>query len=107
MFPRTLSTKNKSIWYWGGILRTGGGNVYQNHFLVPHGDGGSFEAECLQTVIHKYLYNFGLFPDLLKEEKIKLPVITNGTLDWTHIGEYMRLKRESAETDLTATQSTL
>ena len=38
MFPRTLSTKNKSIWYWGGILRTGGGNVYQNHFLVPCGD---------------------------------------------------------------------
>ena len=41
MFPRTLSTKNKSIWYWGGILRTGGGNVYQNHFLVPCGDGST------------------------------------------------------------------
>lgn len=64
-----------------------------------------FLASCLQTVVHKYPYNFGLFPDLLKEEKIKLPVITDSTPDWAYMDEYMRLKMESAETDLVAMQS--
>lgn len=45
-----------------------------------------FLASCLQTVVHKYPYNFGLFPDLLKEEKIKLPVIADGTPDWIYMG---------------------
>lgn len=64
-----------------------------------------FLASCLQTVVHKYPYNFGLFPDLLKEEKIKLPVITDSTPDWAYMDEYMKLKMESAETDLVAMQS--
>lgn len=64
-----------------------------------------FLASCLQTVVHKYPYNFGLFPDLLKEEKIKLPVIVDGTPDWAYMEEYMRLKLESAEADLVAMQS--
>lgn len=64
-----------------------------------------FLASCLQTVVHKYPYNFGLFPNLLKEEKIKLPIITDGTPDWAYMNEYMRLKMENAETDLVAMQS--
>ena len=66
-----------------------------------------FLASCLQTVVHKYPYNFGLFPDLLKEEKIKLPVIADGTPDWIYMGEYMRMRMESAETDLVNMQSAL
>ena len=66
-----------------------------------------FLASCLQTVVHKYPYNFGLFPDLLKEEKIKLPVIADGTPDWIYMGEYMRMRVESAETDLVNMQSAL
>lgn len=66
-----------------------------------------FLASCLQTVVHKYPYNFGLFPDLLKEEKIKLPVIADGTPDWIYMGEYMRMRMESARTDLVNMQSAL
>lgn len=66
-----------------------------------------FLASCLQTVVHKYPYNFGLFPDLLKEEKIKLPVIADGTPDWIYMGEYMRMRMESAKTDLVNMQSAL
>lgn len=64
-----------------------------------------FLTSCLQTVVHKYPYNFGLFPDLLKEEKIKLPVIMDGTPDWAYMDKYMGLKMESAKTDLFAMQS--
>ena len=66
-----------------------------------------FLASCLQTVVHKYPYNFGLFPDLLKDEKIKLPVIADGTPDWIYMGEYMRMRMESAKTDLVNMQSAL
>ena len=66
-----------------------------------------FLTSCLQTVVHKYPYNFGLFPDLLKEEKIKLPVIADGTPDWIYMGQYMRMRMESAETDLVNMQSAL
>ena len=33
-----------------------------------------FITACLQPIATKYSYNFGLFPDLLREEKVKLPV---------------------------------
>lgn len=58
-------------------------------------------------VAERYPYNFGLFPDLLKEEKIKLPVIADGTPDWIYMGEYMRMRMESAKTDLVNMQSAL
>lgn len=48
-----------------------------------------FLAACLQTVAHKYPYNYGLFPDLLKEERIKLPVNASGEPDWAYMDEYM------------------
>lgn len=48
-----------------------------------------FLASCLQTITHKYPYNFGLFPDLLKEERIKLPADADGNPDWTYMDEYM------------------
>lgn len=61
-----------------------------------------FLASCLQTITHKYPYNFGLFPELLKDEKIKLPVTADGTPDWTYMADYMRLELKTAETDLDA-----
>lgn len=44
---------------------------------------------CLQTITRKYSYNHGLFPDLLKQETIKLPVDANGKPDWLFMGNYM------------------
>ena len=41
-----------------------------------------FLVSCLRQVAKKYSYNFGLFPDLLKEEYIKLPICPDGSPDW-------------------------
>ncbi|WP_296045807.1 hypothetical protein [uncultured Gemmiger sp.] len=61
-----------------------------------------FLTSCLQTIAHKYPYNFGLFPDLLKTEKIKLPVTAKGTPDWTYMADCMRSELKRAEADLDA-----
>lgn len=49
-----------------------------------------FLASCFQTVVHKYPYNFGLFPELLKKERIKLPVTHDREPDWGYMDLYMR-----------------
>ncbi|MGN1047713.1 MAG: restriction endonuclease subunit S [Eubacteriales bacterium] len=48
-----------------------------------------FITACLQPIASKYSYNFGLFPDLLKKEKIKLPITSNGTPDYEYMENYM------------------
>ncbi|WP_288570873.1 restriction endonuclease [uncultured Mitsuokella sp.] len=64
-----------------------------------------FLAACLQTVAHKYPYNYGLFPDLLKEERIKLPVDASGEPDWAYMDEYMRAVMNNTQDDLSALQA--
>ena len=48
-----------------------------------------FITACLQPIASKYSYNFGLFPELLKKEKIKLPVNSEGEPDYLYMEEYM------------------
>lgn len=48
-----------------------------------------FLASCFQTLSEKYSYSNGLFPDLLRKEKIKLPVKEDGTPDWTYMEQYI------------------
>lgn len=64
-----------------------------------------FLTSCLQTITHKYPYNFGLFPDLLKKERIKLPVDASGEPDWAYMDKYMRAVMESAKFNLSVMQS--
>ncbi len=45
---------------------------------------------CLQPIATKYSYNFGLFPDLLKKEKVKLPVNEFGNPDYEYMSNYMK-----------------
>lgn len=45
---------------------------------------------CLQPIAAKYSYNFGLFPDLLRKEKVKLPVDESEVPDYAYMSEYMR-----------------
>ncbi|MBR7068465.1 MAG: restriction endonuclease subunit S [Bacteroidales bacterium] len=49
-----------------------------------------FIASSLQTITHKYSYNNGLFPDLLREEIITLPSTPDGNPDWDYMDAYMR-----------------
>lgn len=64
-----------------------------------------FLAACLQTVTHKYPYNYGLFPDLLKEERIKLPVDTSGEPDWVYMDKYMQAVMNNTQDDLSVMQA--
>ena len=49
-----------------------------------------FLVACLQPIAKKYSYNFGLFPDLLKREIIKLPADKNGKPDFSYMETFMR-----------------
>lgn len=49
-----------------------------------------FLATCLQTIVFKYPYNFGLFPELLKDERIMLPVDSKGEPNWKYMEQYMQ-----------------
>ncbi|MBQ2876246.1 MAG: restriction endonuclease subunit S [Clostridia bacterium] len=58
-----------------------------------------FITACLQPIAAKYSYNFGLFPDLLRKEKIKLPIDNSGNPDYKYMTEFMRaLEAKSAQT---------
>lgn len=61
-----------------------------------------FLVSCFQTLTHKYPYNFGLFPDLLREERIKLPVTQDGKPDWIHMDAYMSEIMQRAENSFDA-----
>lgn len=49
-----------------------------------------FLTACLQPIARKYSYNYGLFPDLLRSEKIKLPIDSEGNPDWAYMDSYMK-----------------
>lgn len=49
-----------------------------------------FITSCLQPIAEKYSYNYGMFPDLLKEENIKLPADINGNPDYVYMEDYMK-----------------
>ena len=49
-----------------------------------------FITSCLQPIAEKYSYNYGMFPDLLKEEEIKLPADENGDPDYAYMENYMK-----------------
>ena len=49
-----------------------------------------FLITCLQTIVGRYSYNNGLFPELLKKEIIKLPINAKGDPDWVYMENYMR-----------------
>ncbi|EJQ88387.1 hypothetical protein IGW_05066 [Bacillus cereus ISP3191] len=58
-----------------------------------------FLVSCLQTLTHKYPYNYGLFPDLLKEERIKLPAV-GGKPNWSYMDEYMSETMQTCKSNL-------
>ena len=48
-----------------------------------------FLISCLKTLSDKYSYNYGMFPNLLKEDIIKLPIDKNGNPDWEYMENYI------------------
>lgn len=49
-----------------------------------------FLVTCLQTISDKYSYNYGMFPELVKKEVIKLPVNKKNEPDWEYMENYMK-----------------
>lgn len=39
--------------------------------------------------VEKYSYSYGLFPEHLRKEKIKLPVKQDGNPDWEYMEKYI------------------
>ena len=54
-----------------------------------------FMIACLQTIVGKYSYSNGLFPNLLKRETIKLPIDGYGKPDWNYMKTSMLSIKES------------
>ena len=50
-----------------------------------------FIISCLKTLSNKYSYNYGMFPNLLKEDIIKLPIDTAGNPDWKYMEDYISI----------------
>lgn len=57
-----------------------------------------FLITCLHKITSKYPYNYGLFPELLKEEYITLPVTTDEKPDWNYMKEFMKTIEQKAKT---------
>lgn len=66
-----------------------------------------FLASCLQQIGQRYTYSYGLFPDLLRQEKIKLPVLASGTPDWPYMEAYMQALQAQAAQRLAAQQGSI
>ena len=49
-----------------------------------------FLITCLMTIVSKYNYNDGLFPNLLIKEKIMLPIDKDGNHNWNYMDEFMK-----------------
>lgn len=62
----------------------------------------AFINACLNSIAQKYTYNNGLFPDLLKKEKIKLPSTPDGSPDWKYMEEYMRKIEQRTQNAISA-----
>ena len=56
-----------------------------------------FITSCLQPIAEKYSYNYGMFPDLLKEENIKLPADKNGEPDYVYMEDFMKAVENKAQ----------
>ena len=61
-----------------------------------------FLTACFQKIASKYPYNYGLFPALMKAERIKLPVDASGEPDWAYMDSYMSQVMQDAEASLDA-----
>lgn len=59
-----------------------------------------FLATCLADVTYKYQYNYGLFPELLAKEHIKLPCTSDGLPDWNYMRDYMKNLKAIAESNV-------
>lgn len=59
-----------------------------------------FLITCLSKIATKYSYNYGLFPDLLKEEFVILPVTSTNVPDWNYMEQYMQYIEDKVKNEI-------
>ena len=59
-----------------------------------------FLVACLQTITKKYTYNYGMFPELVKKERLKLPITKDAKPDWKYMENYMKNIMDDAKAKL-------
>lgn len=66
-----------------------------------------FLTTCLNSFTYKYSYNFGMFPEHVMAEEIKLPVSPSGRPDWDFMDSYMIATFEELDGRLALLQSVI
>lgn len=100
----TWGAENASFFYQEEVFLSGR-DIYYVDTRKYSANVCRFLATCLQTVVFKYPYNFGLFPELLKDERIMLPVDSNGEPNWTYMEVYMQKVLDEVETNIETMQN--
>lgn len=80
----SFGSENATFFYQGEEWCSGRDIYYIDTRGIPK-ESCLFIIACLQTIVGKYSYSNGLFPDLLRRETIKLPIDEYGKPDWNYM----------------------
>lgn len=80
----SFGSENTTFFYQGEEWCSGRDIYYIDTRGIPK-ESCLFIIACLQTIVGKYSYSNGLFPDLLRRETIKLPIDGYGKPDWNYM----------------------
>lgn len=80
----SFGSENATFFYQGEEWCSGRDIYYIDTRGIPK-ESCLFIIACLQTIVGKYSYSNGLFPDLLRRETIKLPIDDYGKPDWNYM----------------------
>ena len=80
----SFGSENATFFYQGEEWCSGRDIYYIDTRGIPK-ESCLFIIACLQTIVGKYSYSNGLFPDLLRRETIKLPIDGYGKPDWNYM----------------------
>lgn len=90
----SFGSENATFFYQGEEWCSGRDVYYIDTRGIPK-ESCLFIIACLQTIVGKYSYSNGLFPDLLRRETIKLPIDGCGKPDWSYMKSSMLSIKES------------
>lgn len=84
----SFGSENSTFFYQGEEWCSGRDIYYIDTRGIPK-ESCLFIIACLQTIAGKYSYNNGLFPNLLRMEKIRVPIDRYGKPNWDYMKNYM------------------
>lgn len=91
----SFGAENAACFYQEEPFLSGRDIYYVDTRGIPR-DACLFLVACLQRIAKAYPYNFGLFPKQLKNERIFLPAMNDGTPDWDAMSRLMLVARHDS-----------